>query len=98
MRVENNNFSLLNTAPFKKDREGQAETASFTEVLAGALREVNRLQLEAEGANWQLVRGEVENLHQVVLATEKAELALLLTLQVRNKVLEAYQELMRMQV
>ena len=44
------------------------------------------------------MEGKIEDLHQVILAGEKAALALQMTLQVRNKVVEAYQELMRMQV
>jgi len=45
-----------------------------------------------------LITGEEIELHQVMLAAQKAELALELTLTVRNKVVEAYQEIMRMQV
>jgi flagellar hook-basal body complex protein FliE len=71
---------------------------NFGDLLRGALREVDRLQDEAEAANKAFVEGKIEDLHQVILAGEKAALALQMTLQVRNKVVEAYQELMRMQV
>ena len=71
---------------------------SFAETLKQALGEVNRLQVEADQASMALVTGQTKDLHQVVIATEKAGLALQLTIQIRNKVLEAYQEIMRMQV
>ena len=48
--------------------------------------------------NAALAAGEVEDISQVVIAGQKAEIALQLTMQVRNRALSAYQELMRMQV
>ena len=46
----------------------------------------------------KLITGEVEDLHQVMIAAQKASITLDLTIQVRNKVVEAYQEIMRMQM
>ncbi|MGB3261796.1 flagellar hook-basal body complex protein FliE, partial [Paenisporosarcina sp.] len=46
----------------------------------------------------QLVTGEVKDIHEVMIASQKASLSLQLTVQVRNKVVEAYQEVMRMQL
>ncbi|MCL6451718.1 MAG: flagellar hook-basal body complex protein FliE [Acetobacteraceae bacterium] len=77
---------------------GAPKGPEFAEFLSRALAEVNRIQLEADQASQRLVYGEVEDLHQVMILTEKANLALELTIQVRNKLLEAYQEIMRMQV
>jgi len=71
---------------------------SFSELVGGVLKEVNALQKEADQAIQDVVLGKEENLHQAVIALEKANLALELTVQVRNKVVEAYQEIMRMQV
>ncbi len=71
---------------------------SFQEELKLALREVNRLQGEASRQNQLLATGEAKDLHSVVIAAEKASIAFQLTLQIRNKALEAYQEIMRMQV
>ncbi|NLY50990.1 MAG: flagellar hook-basal body complex protein FliE [Firmicutes bacterium] len=70
----------------------------FRDLLAASLNEVNRLQLDAEDKTRQLISGEDIELHQVMLAAEKASLALELTQTLRNKVIEAYQEIMRMQV
>jgi len=62
------------------------------------LSEVDALQKDADIAARQLVTGEAPNVHQVMLAVEKASLTLSLVVEVRNKVLEAYREVMRMQV
>lgn len=75
-----------------------AEEKSFGEFLGEALKEVNNLQLEGKEANLNLAAGRVNDVSEVVIATEKAGIALQLTNQVRNKMVEAYQEIMRMQV
>jgi len=71
---------------------------SFGDILKDTLQDVNRLQIEADVASTQLALGQVDDLHQVTIATEKAYLALQLTTVVRNKVVEAYQEISRMQL
>lgn len=77
---------------------GAARNGDFAAMLRDALADVNNLQLDAEEAARQLAAGEAGDLHQVMLAAEKANLSLQLTVQIRNKLLEAYQEIMRMQV
>lgn len=82
-----------------KSEKSEASTgASFSEFLQKALTEVNSLQKQSEAAAIKLTTGEITDLHSVMIAGEKAGLALQLTVQVRNKVIEAYQEIMRMQV
>lgn len=73
-------------------------TRSFAEVLKDAIQEVNALQVEAEQAARDLASGQVEDVHKVTLAVEQAQLALELTVAVRNKLIEAYQEISRMQI
>lgn len=70
----------------------------FGKALTGALQEVNRLQHAADDAIGGVVLGSEENVHQAIVAMEKASIAMQLTIQVRNKVVEAYQEIMRIQV
>ena len=70
----------------------------FGEYLKNALGEVNSLQNESDNMSKALAAGQVEDISQVVIAAEKADIALQLTLAVRNKAVEAYQEIMRMQV
>jgi flagellar hook-basal body complex protein FliE len=60
--------------------------------------EVNNLQKEADAASEKLALGEISDIHEVGIATETAYLSLLLTVQIRNKILDAYHEVMRMQV
>ena len=70
----------------------------FGELLKDAVDQVNRLQDQADTLANQLASGQLNDVHQVMVAMEKASLALQLTIQVRNKVIEAYQEMMRTQV
>jgi flagellar hook-basal body complex protein FliE len=71
---------------------------SFADFLNQAIEKVNQGQLEADQLTQKLVTGEIDELHQVLIAAEKANIQLQLTLQIRNKVVEAYQEMMRMQM
>ena len=71
---------------------------TFGELLINALKKTNELQLESDAMNAALAAGRVEDISQVVVAGQKAEIALQLTLQLRNRATSAYQEIMRMQV
>jgi flagellar hook-basal body complex protein FliE len=70
----------------------------FSSLLGNALDKVNQLQLESDEYKKLLVTGDVDNLHDVTIAAEKANISLQLTLAIRNKVVEAYKEIMRMQI
>ncbi len=78
--------------------KGGAPGASFGDVLKDSLAQVNHLQHEADGAIKALATGAPESLHDTMLAIQKAELSFKLMMQVRNKIVEAYQEVLRMQV
>ncbi len=83
--------------------EGQAkpvedQDSGFGHLLKKAIEEVNALQQQSSEMKTKLVTGETEDIHQVMIAAAKADLAFQLTVQIRNKVIEAYQEIMRMQV
>ena len=75
-----------------------APGAGFDDWLQTQLTEVNRQILDSEQQVRALAVGEQGNLHEVMIALEKAKLSFELILAVRNKSLEAYQELMRMQI
>jgi len=70
----------------------------FKELMDNYLREVNDLQQEADKAVLDLAAGRKDNLHQVVAALNEADLSFRLMMAVRNKLLDAYKEIMRMQV
>jgi flagellar hook-basal body complex protein FliE len=71
---------------------------SFGEMLKSHLTEVNHIQTSADIAVQKLASGQDKDIHNTMIAMEKASVAFQLTMQVRNKMLEAYQEIMRMQV
>lgn len=75
-----------------------SQNKTFGEFLSDALGETNKLQHEANKASFDLASGQIQDVSEVVIAAEKASVALQLTMQVRNKVVDAYQEIMRMQV
>ena len=70
----------------------------FAAFLKEALNNVNDAQIQADALTEKLVRGENVQLHDVMIAAQKASIALQLTLEIRNKAIEAYQEMMRMPV
>lgn len=78
--------------------QAENKTEGFSEIFKNQLEEVNKLQNTSDKLTNQLVTGEVEDVSQVMVAAQKASLSLQLTVQVRNKVVEAYQEVMRMQL
>jgi flagellar hook-basal body complex protein FliE len=70
----------------------------FASALSDAMGGVNQGQQASNTTIDQFLSGEGQEVHQVALATQRAELAFELFLQVRNKVVQAYQEVMRMQM
>lgn len=71
---------------------------SFNEVLTETISEVQRLQNEADTTIRQLVSGEIRDVTEAMVAVERADVAFQTMMAVRNKMVEAYQEIMRMQV
>lgn len=87
--------AVVSGVPGAPGAPDQAAGPSFSDVLRSALREVNDLQTKSDELTQKLALGDAD-IHTVMIAAQKAELALRLTISVRNKVLEAYQEIMRM--
>jgi flagellar hook-basal body complex protein FliE len=77
---------------------GATPKQDFASHLQGALGEVNDLQQKADQAIQQLAGEGKGDLQETMIALEKADVSFRLMMQIRNKVLEAYQEIMRMQV
>ncbi len=69
---------------------------SFGELLEEAIASVDRLQREGEAAQAAFARGEEVDLHDVLLKVEEAEIAFKTMMEIRNKLVEAYREIMRM--
>lgn len=76
----------------------QKASADFAKFLNDALSEVDALQTKADSASLALATGQVQDLSEVMVALEKANLSLSLAVTTRDKVLEAYNQIMRMQI
>ena len=71
---------------------------TFGDMLADAIEDVGNAQVEADKAVEKLQTGESRNIHEVMIAMEKAGISMRLMVTMRNKIVEAYQEVMRMQI
>ncbi|MCL2260380.1 MAG: flagellar hook-basal body complex protein FliE [Fibromonadales bacterium] len=74
----------------------KADAPSFGEMLTGFLTDVNHMQNYADQSIQKMVSGEIKDVHQVMLAVGEAKVAFNLMLEIRNKAMEAYNEIIRM--
>ena len=72
--------------------------SGFFNMLQQSMEQVNTDQVAADHSIQNLMAGKSKNIHETMLAIQKADLSLKTMMQVRNKILEAYKEIMRMQV
>ncbi|MCK9193390.1 MAG: flagellar hook-basal body complex protein FliE [Nevskia sp.] len=77
---------------------GAAATRNFSESLGGLIGEVNGQVIAADQEVRKLAVGEADSLHHVLISVEEAKVSLGLIVQVRNRLVDAYQELLRMQI
>ncbi len=80
------------------EKSARDATVSFGETLGQAMKDVNNLQQEAGKAVNQMIVGQDVDLHDVMIAVEKAKTSFDLLMEIRNKTVDAYRELMRIQV
>lgn len=71
---------------------------TFADTLKEAVGTVNAIHKQADVKAQELATGKTDNIQEVMMASEKADIALRLMVNVRNKIIEAYQEVMKMQV
>ena len=74
------------------------ESVNFKDILIDALNNVNTLEQESAKMTEDFIAGRTDDIHSVLIASEKATISLQFVMEVRNKVMEAYQEIMRMQI
>ena len=89
-----NNPSLefaTKTSPMEEPNGG-----GFADMLANSIEGVNSLLQQADQKETALVTGKSENLHDAMIAVEKADTAMKMMIQFRNKAIDAYQEVLRM--
>jgi len=75
-----------------------SKPGEFQQLLEGTIQNLQSIQSDANTVVEKFLTGESEELHSTALAVQKAEIAFDLGLQIRNKVVSAYQEIMRMQM
>ena len=97
-----NNVNALLSPDILKDKTSAAQTPStgdvFAQSLKSAMNDVNSMQETSEKAMSDIATGQVKDLHQAALAIDKAEISMKLMLEVRNKALNAYQQISRTQM
>lgn len=96
--IQPNSLIKINQNPVQKVETENKNTASFANVIKGYLQNVDNTVKEASDLSVKLASGQIDNLHEVTIASQKSKLALELTVAIRDKAVEAYQETMRMQI
>jgi flagellar hook-basal body complex protein FliE len=81
----------------KQTTPAQAQQ-SFAKTLNEMIHKVNDSQVQSNKATQELINGDTSNLHGVMIQAEKASITLQTAVEVRNKVIESYKEMMRMQL
>ncbi|MCX7725799.1 MAG: flagellar hook-basal body complex protein FliE [Chitinispirillaceae bacterium] len=83
----------------KKQKDKVNENVpSFNETLQSFLKDVNSMQLKAGESIEKMMAGEISDVHQVMATVEEANVAFNMMMEIRNKVMDAYQEIMRLRL
>ena len=78
--------------------KNKTQKTGFSQLLKDFIADVNNDQLKAKEAEQKIIKGQVNNLEELMYTIQKSEISLRLLTEIRNKALEAYQEIFRMQV
>ena len=78
--------------------EPASNSASFGNMLTDSIKQVNRLQVEADSSINNLAAGNQSDIHRTMIAMEKASISFEMLMQIRNKVISAYDKIMRMPI
>ncbi|ASN05730.1 flagellar hook-basal body complex protein FliE [Virgibacillus necropolis] len=90
--------SILPVNTYDKPISPGKAHANFADNLKSAIENVNKTQVISNQKTEAFARGEIENLHDVMIASQKSSVTLEASVQVQRKVIDAYNEIMRMQV
>ncbi len=88
----------LNPAKTQNKESKDSDSANFVDSMKSFLKEANTLQMHAANQVESLISGETTDVHDVMIAMEKASVSFEMVMEIRNRMLEAYQEIMRTQV
>ena len=89
---------VLTTSPKLGSQQGGKKHTSFSEVLKDSINKVGELEKEASQQTENLVKMDGQDVHNTMIAVEKADLSFQLMMQIRNKIISAYEEIMKIQV
>lgn len=99
MNISSLGNRLVAGIDLEKEMDANLEgTTSFKDIIKEQINRVNDIQIEADNMTNKFIAGEIDDLHQVMIATEEARLSLELAVQIRNKCIEAYKEINNMQL
>ena len=99
MRIDNTKLNPSSVAwTLGSGSKTEEVRKSFGDVLKDSMENIKQLHAKDEENTERLAVGEIDNLHSVMIDAEKADISMQLMLQTRNKAIEAYQEIMRMQI
>ncbi|HHZ13100.1 MAG: flagellar hook-basal body complex protein FliE [Caldicoprobacterales bacterium] len=97
MKIDNLYSNSLNLIGSSKTKH-TANTGKFKDIFENVVQEVKELREKDITNNTYMAAGQIDSLDKIMIDMEKADIALQFTLQVRSKILDAYQEIMRMQI
>jgi flagellar hook-basal body complex protein FliE len=98
MNINSIGTNWLNIQANNAQTQNQVQNKTFSQVLDNAITQTNNEQLTAYNSMQAIATGKVDNLQEAVQTIEEAELSLRLGLEVKNKALNAFKEVMRMQI
>jgi flagellar hook-basal body complex protein FliE len=98
MEINRINSKFTDLSSITEDSNNDNGIESFKSLLNDKLNQVNQLQVNSENASADFINGGDIDIHQVMLSAEEAKMSIEMAVQVRNKIVEAYQEINRMQL
>jgi flagellar hook-basal body complex protein FliE len=91
-KVVFDNFSVDEGSKVRKT------STSFSDILKESISKVSELEKEADEQTQKLVKNETQDVHSTMISVQKADLSFQMMMQIRNKIIDAYQEIMKLQV
>lgn len=94
-------MKILNDLTFKSPsmvEKNNVTKIDFKELLMESIDKISTYEKDADNLGLLLATGEIDNIHDVVIASQKAEMALQFGIEIKNKIMDAYQEIMRIQI
>ncbi|NLP13551.1 MAG: flagellar hook-basal body complex protein FliE [Clostridium sp.] len=95
--IDTNSFSI-SQIDFSENKKNESIAGAFGEFLNNAMNEISELERQSSYIAEEFAAGRTDNIHQVMIAAQKVDIALQFTMQIRNKILDAYNEIMRIQI